>query len=302
MGRAAAGGAGGERGGSRGSRGLAAGRWRGAPSATASASGGSDAGPAGAGALLELKCQDRRALAQGLLLGAAAADRGGAGGLRALAGPGRPPKAWERLERDLGRFGTAAFRCAASSAQRRIPAGAHPQCALGRGESGRRFWDGSLGHFVAELFDAVCSGSAAYTGGAPFQLSPWDLFHCHAVCVHGQEESGHHLALLFHAMEYPAYSDDFPVDLGFCQRGSPLAFRPEAMAFRNALFFADRLSLIDLSPGSPLAPDAGGGLVMEGLGLTQTVYEGDFGEPVGDIIYLPEPGGPHGADALYLCW
>lgn len=253
----------------------------------------------------------RGALARRLLGGMGGA--GGAGGawpgLRALPGPGRPPpRAWERLDRDVGRFGRAAFVCAAGGAERRVPgpgraAGGDPRCRLGRRDFGRKFWDESLGEFVAELFNAVCLGSGAHTGGAPaFTLSPWDLYHCHAIRVHQQP---HNLALLFHALEYPARSEEFPVDLGFCQSGSPVAFSPDAMAVRNALYFAGQLVLLDLSPGSALAD---GRLVRDGLELTQSVYEGDFGECLGDINFLPEPLGASGgrpasaADALYLCW
>ena len=264
---------------------------------------------------MEAAAERRAALARRLLGGLGA--RGAAGGaawgaregLRALAGPGRPqPRAWERLDRDVGRFGRAAFVCAAGGAERRIPgpgraAGGDPRCRLGRRDFGRKFWDESLGEFVAELFKAVCLGSGAHTGGAPaFTLSPWDLYHCHAIRVRQQP---HNLALLFHALEYPARSEEFPVNLGFCQSGSPVAFSPDAMAVRNALYFAGQLVLLDLSPGSALAREH---LVREGLELTQTVYEGDFGECLGDINFLPSCSGGQedsrasAADALYLCW
>ena len=129
----------------------------------------------------------------------------------------------------------------------------------------------------------------------------YDLFHAHLFVA---EPGG--VGLLFHAMEYPARSDSFPHDLGFCQRRSPLAFCAEHMARRNALFFNGELCLLDLpqppphatgkpmESGSPLAP-----LVMEGLEEVQTVYEGDFGRPLADVYCLSPAAG--GAPPLLGC-
>ena len=132
----------------------------------------------------------------------------------------------------------------------------------------------------------------------------YDLFHAHLFVAEHAEPGG--VGLLFHAMEYPARSDSFPHDLGFCQRRSPLAFCAEHMARRNALFFNGELCLLDLpqappratgkpvESGSPLAP-----LVMEGLEEVQTVYEGDFGRPLADVYCLSPAAG--GAPPLLGC-
>ena len=42
--------------------------------------------------------------------------------------------------------------------------------------------------------------------------------------------------LLFHAMEYPPLTKQFPVNLGYCQANSSLAFNASAFPFRNALW------------------------------------------------------------------
>lgn len=69
-------------------------------------------------------------------------------------------------------------------------------------------------------------------------LSRFDLFHGHLfVARHARA-----LGILFHAAEYPAQSQSFPVELGFCQLHSPQKFDQEAMDYRNWIYFKVRYS------------------------------------------------------------
>jgi len=112
-------------------------------------------------------------------------------------------------------------------------------------------------------------------------LSRFDLHHAHLFSAH----KGLGLGLLFHAMEYPAYDPgEWPVDLGFCQCGSPLAFDAAGMDWRNLLYFGGRSAAVDCRPGGQLHES----LLMDGLREARTVLEADFGVPLADIYYLHE--------------
>jgi len=69
-------------------------------------------------------------------------------------------------------------------------------------------------------------------------LSRWDLFHAHAF----RSWDDGKLGLLFHAKEYPQECEAFPYNLGFCQRGSSLAYDTHGMDFRNLLFYEVKLA------------------------------------------------------------
>ncbi len=64
-------------------------------------------------------------------------------------------------------------------------------------------------------------------------LSRWDLFHAHAF----RSWRDGKLGLLFHAKEYPQACEDFPYNLGFCQRSSSLKYDTRGMDFRNLLYY-----------------------------------------------------------------
>ena len=65
------------------------------------------------------------------------------------------------------------------------------------------------------------------------QLSRFDLFHGH---LFRARDWPHALGILFHAMEYPIYSEEFDVILGFCQLHSHISFQQDMWDSRNWLF------------------------------------------------------------------
>ena len=157
-------------------------------------------------------------------------------------------------------------------------------CELGSAPAGRRFRARLVNHFLARVFEAV-PGAVQLAGLPAVHLTRWDLFHGHLFHAAGQEGlRGGGLGILLHAKEYPARdAARFPLDLGFCQAGSPLAWKQAGMDWRNLLWWRGGLAAVDLSGGSPLR-----GLLMEGLGNeVQTVLEEDFGQPLADVVYLP---------------
>jgi hypothetical protein len=68
------------------------------------------------------------------------------------------------------------------------------------------------------------------------ELDRFDLFHAHLFLT--AENS---IGLLFHAKEFPAECNEFPYNLGFCQRSSPMTFDQSAMDWRNYLYYKVRL-------------------------------------------------------------
>jgi len=115
----------------------------------------------------------------------------------------------------------------------------------------------------------------------PVQLNRFDLFHAHLFLEHETGEIG----LLFHAQEYPAFSEeDFPYCLGFCQEGSSVTYCPERMSQRNVLWWDGHLHALDLSPARPLHhllldPVHGGDIFF-------TLDEALFGTRVLDVCYF----------------
>lgn len=129
------------------------------------------------------------------------------------------------------------------------------RCQLATRSSARRFGCKALNSFVAALFEAL--PRAVEVAGLPevsppppsfppslwqptlpspsmkVRLSRFDCFHSHLFysSTHGQ------LGMLFHAKEYPAYhAATFPIDLGYCQRGSPLNCSERGMDWRNIIW------------------------------------------------------------------
>lgn len=64
-------------------------------------------------------------------------------------------------------------------------------------------------------------------------LSRFDLFHGH---LFRARDWPHSLGILFHAMEYPAYGEEFDVILGFCQLHSHIRFQQGLWDSRNWIF------------------------------------------------------------------
>eukprot|EP00850_Spirogloea_muscicola_P022067 SM000275S10323 [mRNA] locus=s275:145901:147378:- [translate_table: standard] len=220
----------------------------------------------------------------------------------------------------------AAVRALLSARRYRVPdvEGARAaRCQLASFRAARRLRDKDCNVYFALLFHAVAVLMAA--AGLPLSLSRFDLFHGH-LFVTGCGGTGPSngpcrrlgiLALLefspnmlwrltpssmaladeppsaaaarFHAMEYPAFCPiTFPINLGYCQHGSMLEM-DRSFDFRNILWLApaapDRAAVLvalDAAPGTPVYD----GLVGEDLGLVRTIYEGDFGDIVGDINYF----------------
>eukprot|EP00850_Spirogloea_muscicola_P025334 SM002783S10003 [mRNA] locus=s2783:22:1506:+ [translate_table: standard] len=132
-------------------------------------------------------------------------------------------------------------------------------------------------------------------------------------------------AARFHAMEYPAFCPiTFPINLGYCQHGERLQDTLAAAAvprplrsccgsmlemdrsfdFRNILWLAPAaptcaavLVALDASPGTPVYD----GLVGEDLGLVRTIYEGDFGDIVGDINYFASLSTRQPHQRIFVC-
>jgi hypothetical protein len=85
---------------------------------------------------------------------------------------------------------------------------------------------------TAASYSYSYSDSTASLPGPP-ALSRHDLFHGHLFV----SQSGG-LGLLMHSNEYPQHDPwAFPFDLGYCQRGSELAYSQRAMDLRNILFY-----------------------------------------------------------------
>lgn len=149
---------------------------------------------------------------------------------------------------------------------------------------------------LASTFDNVLGSMALY--GFNTQQSRFDLFHGHMFRT--QLSSSAVLGMLFHCAEYPSSS---PWNLGYCQMDSNCYPTHEEWRFRNVLWtaswnkrdastisqsvwlldgFAPQISdlrmdstplLIDYSTKEKMLPNC-----------TNTVYEGCFGDLIGDIF------------------
>jgi len=197
-----------------------------------------------------------------------------------------PPRAWLALQASARSGGAAKAKVHQALAPRAYPVPhfgttAACRCRITGTSHARRFRSKELNRFLSRLFERL--PPAAACAGLPHAptLSRWDLHHAHLFYAHGHPSPG----LLFHAREYPAPCPNlFPVDLGFCQRGSPLAFDPGAQALRNVLWLGGRAACLDVGTRSEL----GAALLMDGLHEARTVLEADFGPPLADVFYLAE--------------
>ncbi|KAK9829304.1 hypothetical protein WJX72_005037 [[Myrmecia] bisecta] len=166
------------------------------------------------------------------------------------------------------------------------------RCQLTTYPYGRRFRNRHINIWLAELFQSI--PPALQAAGLPAaELSRFDLFHAHLFLATGPAGMG----LLFHSAEFPAMSDAFPANLGFCQVGSPLAYEERKMDLRNLLWYQDQMWALDVGTGSALHTS----LLMEGLELTRTVYEGDFGQPIADINYFHSLKRQRPSCRVYIC-
>jgi len=149
------------------------------------------------------------------------------------------------------------------------PRGPGCRCQLTTQPRARRFRRATrLNGAAAALFEAIASGSSDRRLPAVRQLVPgsirfpllssgpqrgpdppprpqvaldrFDLFHAHMFLARRAPGAAPGLGLLFHAKEYPRRSAAFPVNLGFCQANSTLAFDQRAMDLRNLVFYQAR--------------------------------------------------------------
>ncbi|CAI7908501.1 unnamed protein product, partial [Closterium sp. NIES-53] len=134
------------------------------------------------------------------------------------------------------------------------------RCQLTSSPTCYQFKDNDINLFFALLFHVIAAFSSLTIASSPscssssspsaspssspptsppssppaIHLSRFDLFHCHLFATHASGRLG----ALFHAKEYPAFcTDSFPVNLGFCQSGSPVPY-DASMSFRNILWLA----------------------------------------------------------------
>ncbi|XP_078444960.1 T-box protein [Wolffia australiana] len=163
------------------------------------------------------------------------------------------------------------------------------KCQLTRTPYGRRFINEGLNAYLAFLFELISDRSPMI--GLNINLSRYDLFHGHIFLA---PDTGR-LGILFHAREYPAYEKNiFPINMGYCQRGSCLAY-DDSMNLRNILWLAPlpcNRTKGWLAPGVLVALDAHPGgiiydcLVPEYVNYVRTIYEDDLGYNVADVNYF----------------
>ncbi|KAJ0977724.1 hypothetical protein J5N97_013198 [Dioscorea zingiberensis] len=163
------------------------------------------------------------------------------------------------------------------------------KCELTRTPYGRRFINKELNSYFAFLFELIAARAPLV--GFNVSLSRYDLFHGHMFLA---TDSGR-LGILFHAKEYPAYEKkDFPYNLGYCQRGSNVAY-DNSINLRNILWLAPLPSKVTKAweaPGVLVILDAHpDGIIYKNLvpgyvDLVRTIYEDTFGDHVVDVNYL----------------
>lgn len=235
-------------------------------------------------------------LAAGASIGSSVLVNGSASGIHVLPVGFFPPRAWNTLTAAVAARGAPAFSQALAPRPVRMPRppGLHPRCQLASCSSARRFKSRELNLFLAVLFESLPS-AVHMAGLPPVELSAWDLFHGHLFfsAALGQ------LGLLFHAKEYPARDPGaFPINLGYCQCGSRLAYDPRAQEARNLLFVGGSLAALDLGGGSPLRR----ALLAPGLGdPVFTLLEEDFGLPLGEVNYLAFAANRKPAERVFVC-
>ena len=152
----------------------------------------------------------------------------------------------------------------------------------------RRFRCRKANKYIAHLFFQISKHSAE----ADIQLSRFDLFHGH---VFKNEDV---VGILFHAKEYCRFDENtFNVDLGYCQIESYAKYDPKQMEKRNIIWVASlqrgggggggegrddelrySMAVLDTSHYSEL--------LFSGQSDFHTIYEGDFGDVLGDVFYF----------------
>ena len=152
----------------------------------------------------------------------------------------------------------------------------------------RRFRCRKANKYIAHLFFQISKHSAE----ADIQLSRFDLFHGH---VFKNEDV---VGILFHAKEYCRFDENtFNVDLGYCQIESYVKYDPKQMEKRNIIWVASlqrgggggggegkddelrySMAVLDTSHYSEL--------LFSGQSDFHTIYEGDFGNVLGDVFYF----------------
>lgn len=177
------------------------------------------------------------------------------------------------------------------------------KCQLTSTPYGRRFIDKELNSYFAFLFELIAARAPLV--GFNVSLSRYDLFHGHMFLA---TDSGR-LGILFHAKEYPAYDkEDFPCNLGYCQRGSNVAY-DNTMNLRNILWLAPLPSKVTKAweaPGVLVTLDARPeGIIYEKLvpyyvDIFRTIYEDDLGDHVVDVNYL-NLGNVVFEDRIFIC-
>ncbi|KAK9826801.1 hypothetical protein WJX81_002287 [Elliptochloris bilobata] len=186
---------------------------------------------------------------------------------------------WEALSANASRHGIAAVAGALTSATYKVPdieGASECRCQLTTQPVARRFQhDSRLNRFASTLFESIAVG-ASDKGLPAVALDRFDLFHAHIFLTHAAVGRPRELGLLFHAKEYPQQGPAFPVNLGFCQRNSTLAFDQRGMDLRNLLFFRGQLCALDVGEASVLHAD----LLMDGLQDVRTVLETDLGQAI----------------------
>lgn len=159
------------------------------------------------------------------------------------------------------------------------------RCKLTRSEYGQRFSAHKLNTYFAAVFESL--PILMSSRGVQLDLSRYDLFHGHLFVT-----PNNNLGMLMHAKEYPYWSEDFPVNLGFCQTGSPVEFTDHSMDSRNILWLAlpsrttsgyvGALCILDAQEDGWIRKN----LVMRELDVLRTIDESDFGHVIGDVNYF----------------
>lgn len=149
---------------------------------------------------------------------------------------------------------------------------------------------------LARIMQALPAAARAH--GVGVGLNRYDLFHGHLFSRGARNGALGTLGILFHAAEYPRRDDTFPIELGFCQRGSTLTYMPERMRYRNLLLLLPRAhGGSDGGDRSPMvfmlnaaAPRVRQLIPEFAREPFQTLDEGALGEPLADVYMLPASG------------
>lgn len=133
---------------------------------------------------------------------------------------------------------------------------------------------------IAEIFKRIADETRHSGACRAITITPFDLFHGHVfVCVEERL-----VGMLLHGAEYPRLNPFFSIHLGSAQRASNLELSSSIdMGMRNIVhLFEPRITcVLNTHLSSPWRD-----LVMEDLSCIHTTFEGDFGIPLCDIIFI----------------